>query len=144
MGPSAIAFDRERLRRQAAPAYQVWLMQPSGSQAAPLTDLAIPPLLDGLVPLAFSGDGRWLLAQYEGLDTSQAWAISLATRRARRLEVAGAAVTGAATSRAGAVALIDRGGYLEPPSQGSVEEISLAGGRPRRLIAHASEPSWNL
>jgi hypothetical protein len=115
-GATGIAFDREQLRREAAPAYQIWTMNRDGSAPAQLTHLHVPPLMDGLVPLAApADDGGWLLAEYEGLNTSQAWAISLSTRQAHRLEIDGAPVTAAALSSSGATALVDRGGFLQPP-----------------------------
>jgi hypothetical protein len=143
-GASGIAFDREQLRRQAAPAYQIWTMNPDGSAPVQLTHVPVPPLMNGLVPLAApADDGGWVLAEYEGLNTSQAWAIALGTRQARRLEIDGAPVTAAALSSSGATALVDRGGFLQPPSRGTVEELPLAGGPPVRLVAHAAEPTWN-
>ncbi len=89
-GPGGIAFDREMLRPDADPAYEIWLMNADGSRPVQLTDLSVPPLMDGLVPVAFAGDdGAWLLAQYEGLDTSRGWAIAVPSRRARPLTIAG-------------------------------------------------------
>jgi hypothetical protein len=143
-GPGVIAFDHERLRSGGAPVYQVWLMGPDGTHRAQLTGLRVPPLLDGLVPISFSGDRAWLLAQYVGQDTSQAWAITIATHRAHALEIGGQSVTAAAMSRSGALALVEVGGFLNPPDQGVVEKLPLLGGRPTPLVAHGSEPSWNL
>jgi hypothetical protein len=139
-----IAFDRERIRIRAEPEYQVWVMSPQGAGRRQVTHLPIPPLLEGLVPIGFSSDGARLLAQYQGQDTSQAWVITPATGVARRLAIGGRAVTGAAISRDGTEALVDLGGYLNPPDAGAVESLPLAGGDPRVLIAHGSQPSWNL
>lgn len=143
-GPSAIAFDHETIRRRAAPLYEVWLMAPGGGEQRQLTHLGATALLDGLVPLAFSRDQRQLLAEYEGQNTSQAWSIALADGQARELQIAGQSVAGEAISRSGESALVDRGGYLNPPDMGVVEELPLHGGRPRTLISGGAEPSWNL
>jgi hypothetical protein len=143
-GTTGLAFDRERLRRAAAPDYQIWTMNPDGSHPVQVTHVPVPPLIDGLIPVAApAADGGWLLAEYEGLDTSEAWAIALRTRQVRRLEIGGAPVTAAALSRSGATALVDRGGFLEPPSKGTVEALPLTGSAPTRLVAHGAEPSWN-
>jgi Tol biopolymer transport system component len=143
-GPQAIAFDRERLRSLAAPAYQIWLMRSDGTRRRRITDLRVGALFDGLVPLGFSGDGMRLLAEYEGQDTSQAWALTVATHRLRRLEIDGGSVAGAAISHTGAALLVDRGGFLNPPDVGIVESIGFTGARARVLVAHGSDPSWNL
>jgi hypothetical protein len=142
-GPDGLAFDRERLRTGAAPVYQVWLTSTDGKHQTRLTHLTVPPLQSGLVPLAFSDDGNRLLAEYEGQDTSEAWLISIASHRARRLEIAGQTVTGAAISHAGNTVLVDRGGFLTTPDHGSVISLSLMNGH-SRVLAHGSEPSWNL
>ena len=139
-GRSGIAFDRERVRRNAEPSYQVWLMTSDGSGLRPLTALPIPPLREGLVPVAFSDDGRRLLAEYEGEDTSVAWLLSLPDGRAFSL---GIDLTGWALSHDGSHVLVDRGGFLNPPDLGVVESLPVGGGRPRVLVAHGSEPSWN-
>ena len=140
-GRSGIAFDHERLRPDAEPAYQVWLMASDGSGARRLTAVPVPTLRDGLVPIDFSGDGKLLLAQYEGQDTNQAWLIPVSGGPATPL---GAGLTGAALSRNGDSALVDRGGFLNPPDQGTVEALPLRGGGPPRILAaHGSDPSWN-
>lgn len=142
-GRRAIAFDHERLRRDAAPAYQVWLMSPGGTLRQ-LTGLPVAPLMQGLVPLSFSQDGTRLLAEYEGLDTSQAWTITLSGGLAVRLEVGGHGVSGAAISQSGATVLIDQGGFLNPPNAGKVASLPFSGGAPKLLITSGSDPSWNL
>jgi hypothetical protein len=139
-GQPGIAFDRERLRADAEPAYQIWLMASDGSAARRLTRLAIPPLREGLVPISFSDAGSTLLAEYEGQDTSSAWILTLSSGVSTSL---GADLVGAGLSRAGGRALVDGGGFLNAPNQGVVESVPLGGGRPRILVAHGSEPSWN-
>jgi hypothetical protein len=138
-----IAFDRERLRNGAAPAYQVWTMAEDGSHRRQLTDARVPPLLDGLVPIGFSPEGGTLLAEYEGLDTSQAWTVTMATGAARALRVGGRTVSAGAISLQGSSALVDLGGYLNPPDRGVVEAVPLNGGRPTVLSRHGADPSWN-
>jgi hypothetical protein len=139
-GRDGIAFDRERLRTDAEPAYQVWLMASDGSGRRALSALAIPRLREGLVPTAFSDNGRVLLADYEGQDTSQAWVVRLPTGRATPLP---AGLVPAAVSRDGARVLADRGGFLNSPDRGVVESLPLDGGRPRVLAVRGAEPSWN-
>jgi hypothetical protein len=143
-GPGGIAFDRQRLRSAAAPAYQVWLMDADGAHPRQLTHLRVPLLLDGLVPRQFDHGGGRLLAEYAGQDTSEAWLIETSSGHARRLEVAGRTVTGAAIEQSGAAALVDSGGFLNPPDAGSVVSLELDSGHSRTLIEHASDPSWNL
>ncbi len=139
-GPAGIAFDRERLRANAEPAYEVWLMASDGSARRPLTALPIPTLREGLVPVAQSNDGRLLLAQYAGQDTTGAWLVPLSGGRATPL---GGGLVGAAFSHDGASVLLDRGGFLNPPDEGIVESMPVDGGQSRILAAHGSESSWN-
>ncbi|MGO9977146.1 MAG: TolB family protein [Solirubrobacteraceae bacterium] len=139
-GPGGIAFDYERLRADAEPAYELWMMASDGSGRRPLGALRIPPLREGLVPVGFSDDGSVLLAEYEGQDTSEAWVLRLPAGRPAPL---GAELTGAALSGDGARALVDRGGFLLAPDEGAVESLALHGGAARILVAHGSEPSWN-
>jgi hypothetical protein len=140
-GQHGIAFDREQLRPDAEPAYEVWTMAGDGSGPRRLTGLRIPALRDGLVPVSVSGDGRRLLAEYVGQDTSEAWLVSPADDHPVSF---GTGLAGAALSRSGASVLVVRGGLLGAPDEGVVESLPLNGGSPRVLAAHGSEPSWNV
>jgi hypothetical protein len=142
-GPSAIAFDRERLRRHDAPVYEIWLIAPDGSGMQHLTRVRVRTLENGLVPIAFSADGRRLLARYEGLDTSQTWAIAIGAPWTRQLKITGESVNAGGISRDGGTVLVDRGGYLSPPEQGTVEVVPFYGGRATVIVPHGTDPTWN-
>ena len=60
-GPASIAYDKEQLRHNVAPLYQIWLRSLSGSRARRLTNVPVASLVSGLVPLAFSADGSRLV-----------------------------------------------------------------------------------
>jgi hypothetical protein len=142
-GPNAIAFDREHLRRRNTPVYEIWLIAPDGSAPRHLTHVPVRTLQDGLVPLAFSADGTRLLAEFQGLDTSQTWTIAVASPWVRQMTIAGESVTAGGLSRDGSSVLVVRGGYLVPPEQGTVEVLPFYGGRPTVLVARGVDPSWN-
>jgi hypothetical protein len=142
-GPRYIAYDRERLRSEA-PEYQIWLASPSGGHVRKLTHVRVGSLVDGLVALAFSAGGSRLLAEFEGQDTSGAYAVNVASGRAREVTVRGHAVQGAGISSDGSTLLIDENAFEQAPSNGRVATIPFAGGkRSKVLVAHASQGSWN-
>ncbi len=147
-GPHGIAFDRERLRHDDAPEYQIWLRPFSGSRpprTRRLTSLKVGPLVVGLVPIAFSASGSRLLAEFEGQDTSEAWTVVVPSRRARRLRVGRGhanAIAGG-ISRDGAVLLIDEGFLEGPPSSDKVATVPFAGGPAKVIVAHGSQAGWN-
>ncbi len=69
-GPKEIAFDRFKRRKGDAPAYNLWALTPLVDDSLRrLTNLTIPPLVSGLVPLEQSADGRRLLTVFTGQDT---------------------------------------------------------------------------
>lgn len=140
-GRQGIAFDRERLRGTSkAPEYQVCLLR--GRHIAQLTNLHVPALQDGLVPLQFDAGGGRLLAEYEGEDTSYAYTIQLKPLRVRQVTVAGRQVQGGAISRNGRELLVDQGAFENPANKGIVETVGFTGGRAHRLTRGA-DPSWN-
>jgi Tol biopolymer transport system component len=142
-GSRYIAYDRERMRREA-PEYQIWLTSPSGGRVRRLTHVRVGALVDGLVPLAFSAGGSRLLAEFEGQDTSGAYAVNVASGRAREVTVHGHAVQGAGISSDGSTLLIDENAFEQAPSNGRVATIPFAGGkRSKVLVTHASQGSWN-
>jgi hypothetical protein len=142
-GPGAIAYDRERMRHNDAPVYQIWLRSPTGSRVHRLTNIRVRSLVSGLVPLAFSNDGSRLLAQFGGQDTSEAWTVRVSSGRARRLTVRGRSVQAAGLSGDGSTVLINEGGFDGPASEGRVATMPFAGGRSKLLVAHGSQASWN-
>lgn len=143
-GPTQIAFDREQLRGgQAAPAYQIWLMNPNGSGRKQVTHTKVPTLLEGLVPMQFSADGARLLTQLVGQDTSETWTIEVASAKVRQLTVRGVSVTAGGLSQDGTTVLVDYNGLLNPPSAGTVETVPFTGGRATVLVKGAGFPSWN-
>jgi hypothetical protein len=143
-GPGAIAYDRERLRREDAPVYQLWL-RPSKGKTRRLTNVRVRSLVSGLIPVAFSADGSRLLAQFVGQDTSEAWAVSVASGRARRLTPKGARLPlqAAGLSTDGGTVLVNEGGVDGPASEGRVATLPFAGGRSTVLVTHGSQASWN-
>jgi hypothetical protein len=142
-GLRAIAFDREAFRGEDLPAYQIWQLRPDGRGRRQVTHVRVPSLMSGLVPTEWAGDGIHLLAEFEGLNISQAWMITAPAGKARELRSGGESVVGAAISRDGSSVLVDRGGFLNPIDAGRVESIPLVGSGSRVLAARGSEPSWN-
>jgi hypothetical protein len=141
-GPRYIAYDRERTRH-LSPEYQIWLASPSGASVRRLTHVAVGSLVQGLVPLAFSADGSRLLAEFEGEDTSGAYAVSVASGRARGVTVHGQMVQGAGISSDGSTLLVDEDSFEQPSSHGRIAVIPFAGGPSKVLVAHGSQASWN-
>ncbi len=141
-GPMYIAYDRERARH-LSPEYQIWLASQTGARLRRLTHVAVGPLVQGLVPLAFSANGSRLLAEFEGQDTSSAYTVTLDSGRARSVTVHGREVQGAGISSDGRTLLVDEDAFEQPPSHGRVAAVPFAGGRSKVLIAHGSQASWN-
>jgi hypothetical protein len=142
-GAAGIAYDHSRPRHGDAPAYEIWLQSPSGGAPRRLTSMKVRVLASGLVPLAFSGDGSRLLAEFEGEDTNEAWAVSVHSGRARRVLVRGRTVVGSGISRDGSSLLIDENGLFGPPSSGRIALVPFSGGASKLLLAHGSQASWN-
>ena len=143
-GSGGIAFDRERLRHLEAPLYQIWLAPAGGGRARQLTHVKVDPLVEGLVPVAFSASGSRLLAEFEGQDTSAAWTVEVASARARELTTPGRhELMGAGISHDGTTVLADEEALENPPSSGRVVTVPFAGGPAHVLVAHGAQASWN-
>jgi hypothetical protein len=141
-GRNYIAYDRERMRH-LSPEYQIWLATPAGVRVRKLTHIAVGPLVQGLVPLAFSASASRLLTEFEGEDTSGAYAVNVTSGRARGITVDGQMVQGAGISSDGSTLLVDMGSFEQPSSSGRIATVPFAGGRARVLIAHGAQASWD-
>lgn len=143
-GRRYLAYDRERLRRNAAPVFQIWLRPTSLAGAIRrLSNLRVSQLVSGLIPIAFSADGSRLLSEFVGQDTSEAWVIRTSTGAAKRLSSHGRSVVAAGISADGSSVLIDEGSFEEAPSSGRIASKPFAGGPAKVLVAHGSQASWN-
>ncbi len=143
-GSRYLAYDRERLRRNAAPQFQIWLrvMRPGGVTRR-LSSLRVSPLVSGLVPIAFSRSGTRLLAEFVGQDTSEAWVLTSRGGGARRVTSHGRSVMAAGISADGNSVLVDEGSFEEPPSKGRIATKPFAGGTAKVLVGHGAQASWN-
>ncbi len=142
-GPRYIAYDRERMRH-LSPEFQIWLEAPGGgAPVRRLTHIPVNALSQGLVPLAFSANGNRLLAEFEGEDNSDAYAVNVLSGHARAVTVHGQAVVGAGISASGSTLLVDENALFGPPSKGRVATVPFAGGHAKVLVAHGSQASWN-
>jgi len=142
-GPKLIAYDRERLRRNDAPVYQIWLRRDGGGIVRRLTSIRVRSLVSGLTPIGFSGNGSRLLAEFVGQDTSEAWTVQVPSGRARRVTVNRRPVVGGGISGDGSILLVAEGGLEGPASGDNVVTVPFGGGAPKLVIAHAAQPSWN-
>lgn len=137
---SGIVFDRATYRGTGkGPLYQLWME--SHGKLRQLTDLKVPPLLDGLQALGASADGNRLIAEYTGQDTSYAWTVQLSPLRIAPLKVDGRLAQAAQISSTGQRVLVDVGGFLQAPNDSEVESVSFAGGTATKL-ARGAQPSW--
>jgi hypothetical protein len=141
-GPSKIAYTHEKLRRNDAPVYQLWLMDPDGRDRGQLTHMKIPTLVSGLTATQWSSDGRRLLAEFGGEDTDRAYAVAVPSGRSRDLSGRNGDRVGFALSADGRTVLV-QGGYFDDPAHQSVETIPFGGGASSVLVPHAGAPSWN-
>ncbi len=141
-GPKYIAYDRERERHES-PEYQIWLCSPSGVRVRKLTHVAVGPLLQGLVPLAFSAAGNRLVAEFEGEDTSEAYTVSVASGRARAVSIHDDSVQAAGISSDGSTLLLNAGGFEQSASHARIVTMPFGGGPTTVLVANGLQASWN-
>ncbi len=130
-------------RRRYGPKNDLFLIDPEGSGLRRITHTVVGPLLFGLTPTDWSADGRRLLAEFGGQDTSYAVTVNPRTGLERTLtrerEVG---FVGAALSSDGSTVLGALGGF-EPGPGHKVVSIPYAGGKPTLLARNASEPDWS-
>ncbi len=141
-GAKGIVFDHETFDKSAGQeAYQLWLR--SGTTVTHLTNMRIPSLLDGLVPIGVSADGNRLIAAYTGTDTDNAWTVQLHPLRVSQVRVNGQPVQAGAISSSGDTLLLDSGGFENYADAGTVETVPFAGGHPLLKLSRGAFPTWN-
>jgi len=143
-GPHQIAFSRSPgCIGPYPPPSQVWLMNPDGSGAHQLTHVRFAARSPGLTPVAWSNDGRRLLAERIAIVAarSSAWAVEIPNGHARDLTSRTQNTIGVALSHDGTTVLAALGPLHDPPHE-TVVTIPWQGGHPHVLARHADTPSW--
>lgn len=130
-------------QRKYGPKNELYLMNPAGKQVRRLTHTNVGPLLMGLYPTQWSADGRRLLAQFNGQDTTYAVTVNPQTGAQRPLiEATEQGFAGAALSADGKLVLGATGGF-EPGPGHDVATVPYGGGKLKVLAKNAFEPDWS-
>jgi Tol biopolymer transport system component len=129
--------------RQFGPKNELFLMSPGGGQVKQLTHTKVDPLLSGLSPTQWSANGKHLLAEFGGQDTTYAVTVNPKTGAERALtKEREVGFVGTALSSDGKLVLGSLGGF-EPGPGHKVVSIPYAGGKPKVLANNASEADWS-
>jgi len=132
-------------QRRYGPKNELFLMNPNGTGQKRLTNTRVDPLLLGLVPTEWSANGRKLLAEFVGQDTSYAVAVNPQTGAQRPLDKMGdgeQGFVGTALSSDGTTVLGFTGGF-EPGPTHRVATIPYGGGKVKTLVRNGFEPDWS-
>ncbi len=131
-------------QRRYGPKNELYLMNETGGQVKRLTHTKVDPLLTGLTPTQWSANGRCLLAEFGGQDTSYAVTVNPSTGAQRALtKEREIGFVGAAISSDGKTVLGSIGEFEGNVSGRKVLSIPYTGGKPKVLAANASEPDWS-
>jgi hypothetical protein len=130
-------------KRRYGPKNELFLMNPQGKGVKRLTHTKVDPLLQGLFPTDWSANGKRLLAEFEGQDTSYAVTVNPQTGAQRPLlKAEESGFVGTALSADGTRVLGYEGGF-DPGNKHNVATVPYGGGEPTVLVENALEPSWN-
>jgi Tol biopolymer transport system component len=129
--------------RRYGPKNDLFLMNPNGKSVKRLTHTKVEPLLSGLSPTEWSANGKRLLAEFGGQDTTYAVTVNPRTGAERTLtKEREVGFVGTALSGDGKFVLGSIGGF-EPGPGHKVVRIPYTGGKPKVLANNASEPDWS-
>jgi Tol biopolymer transport system component len=143
-GPREIVFDRFKRRKDDAPAYNLWALDPETPETPRrLTDLTIPRLMSGLVPLEMSADGKRMLAVFTGQDVEVGFTVATADGKTRALsQDFETGTVGFDLSRDGRTILAHTGGYDPGAAHDVVTVPYRRGGKPKVIVEDAAYPDW--
>jgi Tol biopolymer transport system component len=132
----------EANKRKYAPKNELFLMNPNGKGVKRLTHTKVGQLLQGLFPTAWSANGKRLLAQFGGQDTTYAVGVNVQTGAQKPIvEATEQGLVGVALSPNGQTVYGSTGSF-EPTPHEAVVTVPWSGGKPKVLVQGASSPSW--
>ena len=131
-------------RRKYGPKNELYLMNERGKGVKRLTHTKVGPLLQGLTPTDWSADGRRILAEFGGQDTSYAVGVNAKTGAqhaiGKKREIG---FVGTALSADGKFALGYEGAF-EAVTHPKVIRMPFSGkGKGKVLAKNAFEPDWS-
>jgi dipeptidyl aminopeptidase/acylaminoacyl peptidase len=134
----------EANKRQYGPKNELYSMNSNGTGVKRLTHTKVDPLLQGLFPTEFSANGKKLLTEFQGQDTSYAVAVNPKTGAQKPIVKAEEqGFVGTAISSDGATVLGFDGGF-EGGNKQNVVIYPYGGGKKKVLVKGAYDPDWNL
>ena len=141
-GPQEVFFDRFEKREDDAPAYNLFAVDPATKDVRRLTDLTIPPLVSGLVPLEVAADSRRMLSVFTGTDTQVGFTVNARTGDTRALSTDfERGIVGFDLSADGKTILGHTGGP-DPANAHDVITLPYGGGEETVLVEGAAFPDW--
>jgi Tol biopolymer transport system component len=143
-GPKEIVFDRFTAREEDAPAYQLWALDPAApGELRRLTNLKIPSLVSGLVPLEVSSDSRRMLAVFTGQDVEVGFTVAMSSGDTRALSKDFESGTvGYDLSADGRTILAHTGGP-DPGARHDVVKVPYGrSGKTKVIVEDAAYPDW--
>lgn len=127
-------------KRKYGPKNELYLMNETGGQVKRLTHTSVDPLLQGLFPTAWSGNGKRILAQFGGQDTSYAVGVNAQSGVQKPvIEATEAGLVGEAISFNGQTVFGYEGGF-DPGLPHNL--VSVTGGKAKVLVKNGYEPSF--
>jgi Tol biopolymer transport system component len=145
-GQHWIVFSRSRNPPQGdrIRKLDLYLMKPSGAALHRLTQTQPGPSLAGLRAIAWSANGRRLLAEMVGNDVVFAETVDPTTGAVRPVGTPAQGLIGYALSRDGAAILATNGGPMPKDSDVLSVPYTYTGGKSYHvLVRHAADPDWN-
>jgi Tol biopolymer transport system component len=141
-GPEEIFFDRFTKRENDAPAYNLFAVDPATRDVRRLTELTIPALVSGLVPLEVSDDSRRMLSVFTGQDTEVGFTVNTRSGDTRALSTDfERGIVGYDLSADGKTILGHTGGP-DPGNAHDVITLPYGGGDETVLVEDAAYPDW--
>jgi Tol biopolymer transport system component len=133
-----IVFDEQTVRKNDAPAYDLFFVRPDGSGARRITTTTVPRLASGLVPHAASADGSHVVADFSEQDEVETYAVDVASGAARKL---GTFLLPAGISRDGSTIVAATNGP-DPGAHHDIVAVPFGAGPLRLLVPGGADPDW--
>lgn len=130
-------------QRRYGPKNELYLMNERGKDVRRLTHTKVGPLLQGLTPTDWSADGKRILAEFGGQDTSYAVGVNATTGAQHAItKKRELGFIGTALSADGQWVLGYEGGF-ESAFKPKTIRAPFSGGNGKVLARNASEPDWS-